>query len=303
MHSPVSRQESRGREVAEVETLIQGYSNYLSALQKSAETVEEYAKDVRAWAAWWGKDVRLFDTDAWDEWLFYSTERGITGFTIRRYQTSVRRFYKYLRRKRIVTHDPSMDSESVGVVKRLPIWLTEEEVGKLYAACQTPRELAILELLYACGLRNSEVRAAKPSDLTQTTLLVHGKGGKERVISITSASFEAINAYVGGRKGTFYAIPGKRGNQTHEKTICAFIGRLVASSGILKDVTPHTLRHSIATHLLARGCDLAYIQTFLGHEDIGTTRIYTHIVNSVATKAILQAHPRTTNPSPIPPSP
>lgn len=298
MHSPVHQgQESGGRVASGVEELIQGYSNYLQALQKSPRTVLEYAKDVRAWAQWWNKPVAAFDTKGWDDWLYYETERGVTGLTIRRHQSSLRKFFKYLRRNKLASQDPAQDSESVGIVKRLPVWLTEAEIALMESKCKDARERAMFELLYACGLRNAELRGQVARNIMPDKMIVVGKGRKERVIDVMPRSYQVIKAYLDERGPYPLAIPGRQGRKLYERTVALFIKRLAQEAGVQKAVTPHTLRHSIATHLLTNGCNLEYIQGFLGHEDIGTTRIYTHIVNEQATKAILQAHPRSLKPS------
>lgn len=292
MDAPATKSGERGEEVSEVESLIQRFSNYLSSVQRSPRTVYEYSKDLRAWASWWRKPVKAFDQDGWDDWISYLTEdRKVTGLTIRRYQSAVRRFYRFLRRRRIVTHDPSADAEPVGVVKRLPEFLTEDEVRLMYKAAKNKRQLAILELLYACGLRNQELCNFKAEDLSLTHARVMGKGQKERLIPISRQTYATIKAYVDVREGRFYLFGRKTNAQVQQSVGQRNVEQMRTAAGILKRVTPHTLRHSIATHLLARGCNLAYIQTFLGHNDIATTRIYTHIVDEQANKAILDAHP------------
>lgn len=126
--APEAIQESRGKEVTDVDVLIQGYSNYLLALQMSAATIKGYTGDVRAWADWWKKPVEFFGVDEWDDWTFYETERGLKGKSVRRHQTALKRFFKYLRRKKLVSHDPALNAETVKVAKNLPVWLEESQV-------------------------------------------------------------------------------------------------------------------------------------------------------------------------------
>ncbi len=278
--------------VSDVETHIQGFSNYIHSLQRSPRTAHEYIKVIRQWASWWAKPLDRFDTDAWDQWLYHLTERGTKGTTIRMYQSAVSKFFKYLRRRKVVTHDPRQDAESVGIIKRIPEFLTEEQITNMYAACRDARDSALLECLYAGGLRNAELRSLMPQDITPAALRVTGKGRKERIVALTPKSYSVIIAYVQGRKGCSYAFGRLKGNRMALMTVGAIVRRLAQSAGVLQRVTPHTLRHSIATHLAIRGTSPQAIQRFLGHASIETTMIYVHIADSILASNVLAHHPR-----------
>lgn len=276
-----------------VESLVQRFSNYMAAMQKSPRTQAEYVKAIRQWFAWWKRPVQDFDTAAWDQYLYYETERGLKGQSIRAKQSALRKFYKFLRRQKIVTHNPAEDAESVGIIKRKPQFLSEVQIQAMFqAAAPSIHDTAMLELLYSCGLRNTELRDLPIENITPTHLRVIGKGRKERLIGINAKVYASINAHVEGRKGSFYAFGAKKGTRVAMMTVQRVIRRLAHSAGVSQRVTPHTLRHSIATHLALRGTPVEAIQHFLGHSTIETTMIYVHIAKSILSESILVHHPR-----------
>lgn len=292
MHSPEVGQESRG--TADTELLIQGFSNYLSALL-AEKTVREYVKDVRAWAEWWRRPVELFDQDEWDDWTLYETERGVKASTVNRHRVAIRRFFKYLRRKKLVSHDPAKDCESISAPKPLPVYLNESETALVYQRIRNRRQLAMVTLLYECGLRNLELRQLNVEDLNGGFVhVLHSKRGKERYVPISDEAEAVVMAYLAERKEDVpFMISSELGGRIPERTVQKTVHSLARD--IPKHVTPHTLRHSIATHLYNRGVDLRDIQEFLGHESIETTRQYVHVAKEGLRKRILRASPKGDN--------
>jgi site-specific recombinase XerD len=290
MHSPDREQESRGRVVEDTEILIQGFSNYISALL-SPKTVKEYLKDVRAWAEWWRKPVELFNQDEWDDWTFYETERGVKATSISRHRSSIKRFFQYLRRKKLVEHDPAKDCEKIRKPKTLPVFLTEDETAILYKRIKNARQRAMVTLLYECGLRNAELRNLLVEDMAGGFVHVRqGKRDKERYVPISDEAMKIVEAWLAERpKDSRYLISSELGNPLPERTVQKTI--LSLARDIPKHVTPHTLRHSIATHLHNRGVDLRDIQEFLGHDSIETTRRYVHVAKEALRRRVLRAHP------------
>lgn len=288
MRSPEIGQERAGT-AADTELLIQGFSNYISAL-RAEKTVREYVKDVRAWAAWWGKPVDLFGQDEWDDWMLYETERGVKATTIVRHRVSVKRFFKYLRRKKLVTHDPAQDAETLQAPKPLPVFLTEQEVSMIYSRIKNRRQLAMITLLYECGLRNRELRHLNKEDLAYGFVhVMNTKRGKERYVPISDEAASIVQAWADSHDSP-YLIPSEIGNRICERTVQKTVKSL--SREIPKHVTPHTLRHSIATHLYNRGVDLRDIQEFLGHDSIDTTRKYVHVAKEALRSRVLELHPK-----------
>ncbi len=294
MHSPDGVQESRGREVTDVDALIQGFSAYISAI-RSAKTAKEYLKDVRAWAEWWAKPVEFFKEDEWDDWTAYEMSRGITASSHNRHRCALRRFFKYLRRRKLVSHDPAKDCESIAKPAPLPVFMSEAEVAMLYGRIRNPRQRAMVTLLYECGLRNQELRKLCVEDLANGFVHVIGtKRGKERYVPISSEASAIVQEYLSKRGLECpQIIASELGGPIPERTVQKTI--LSLSRGLQKHVTPHTLRHSIATHLYNRGVDLRDIQEFLGHESIETTRRYVHVAKEELRIRVLLAHPKTKN--------
>lgn len=292
MDSPEIKAGERGNAAGDTEVLVQGFSNYISSLL-APKTAKEYTKDVRAWAEWWQKPVEMFNQDEWDDWTLYESERGVKGSTINRHRASIKRFFKYLRRKKLVDHDPAKDCESIRKPLTLPVWLSEEEVGLVYKNIRNARQRAMVTLLYECGLRNMELRGLLVEDVAGGYVHVRqGKRGKERYVPISAEATELIEAWIAERpKDSRYLISSELGNMLPERTVQKTIVSL-ARDIPGKHVTPHTLRHSIATHLHNRGVDLRDIQEFLGHDSIETTRRYVHVAKEALRGRILGAHPK-----------
>jgi site-specific recombinase XerD len=291
MHSPEIGQERRGREVPDTEILIQGFSNYISALL-SPKTTKEYVKDVRAWAEWWKRPVELFNQDEWDDWTFYETERGVKASTVNRHRVSIKRFFQYLRRKKLVSHDPSKDCERIRAPKPLPVFLTEKETEQLYSRIKNARQWAMVTLLYECGLRNMELRQLHVEDLSDGFVhVISSKRGKERYVPISEEAETIVRHWLKKRPvESPFLISSHLGNRIPERTVQKTI--LSLARDIPKHVTPHTLRHSIATHLYNRGVDLRDIQEFLGHDSIETTRRYVHVAKEQLRRRVLIHHPK-----------
>jgi integrase/recombinase XerD len=181
----------------------------------------------------------------------------------------------------------------VGIEKRLPTFLTEDEVARMMTKPRSPRTRAFMELLYSCGLRNGEVRGLKLSDIIGDRLRVLGKGSKERIVPLSSSASSALKAYIAVRpeSGSPLVFVTISGTKVHHQQIKEMVTRLAAAAGIKRRITPHTLRHSIATHMLNRGMDLRYVAEFLGHGDLSTTMIYTHIATEQLNQKVHQFHP------------
>lgn len=282
----------RGKVLTEFDVLAQGYSTYLLSIGKSARTAEEYTRDVRLWMAWFQRPPEYFKEPEWDDFVIHLQSSGKRGSTIRRYCIGVRRFFKYLRRRKLVTHDPSRDSEAVKVQKFLPTWLLEGEVDSVIAQAKTIRDRAILEVLYSCGLRNEECRGLALRHLVSGMLQVTGKGKKERLVPLPARAKVALDAWLLERPNdTDVIFPSNHRRVMGAKTLRRLVAKLVKAAGITKRITPHTFRHSIATHLASRGVVVEKIQLFLGHESPETTMIYIHLAASLVQSAILAAHP------------
>jgi integrase/recombinase XerD len=240
------------------------------------------------------------------DWLYGLSRQGIATSSMSRKLSAVRMLARYLVKEDICRQDFTELVQGPKVTRKLPPTLSVADMQKLLAApgsgtAQGLRDKAILELFYSSGLRVSELAglAMQQIDLQQGFVRVFGKGSKERVVPVGTRAAEAVTTYMAaGRPGLVKPKTGsavflsERGQAISRKTIWALIKGYARKAGLPKNVKPHLLRHSFATHLLAGGADLRAIQEMLGHADIGTTQIYTAVETSRLTDQHSRYHPR-----------
>jgi integrase/recombinase XerD len=228
--------------------------------------------------------------------------------TVHRKAACLRSFYRHLRRESQVGHDPTAEVASPRRSRRLPQVLTRGEVTRLLAQPRGAepaalRDRALLELMYACGLRASETIGLELDDvdLDEQVLRARGKGSKERLVPVGRAACAALRAYlergrprlVGQREVTHVFVNFRGAALTHQGLYKIF-RRHALAAGLAEKMSPHTLRHTFATHLLAGGCDLRSVQEMLGHADVATTQLYTHLSSERLKDVYFRAHPRAT---------
>lgn len=226
--------------------------------------------------------------------------------TLQRKAASIRSFYKHLRREEAIDHDPTADLRWQRRARRLPEVLSREQVAQLLAQPRGSdplalRDRALLELMYACGLRISEAAALEVGDvdLEEGMLRARGKGSKERIVPVGRLAASALRAYQTRSRPALVgnAVQSKlfvnsRGGPISRQGLYKVIMAHAAAAGLAQRMSPHTLRHSFATHLLAGGCDLRALQEMLGHADLATTQLYTHLTTDRLKDAYFSAHPR-----------
>lgn len=232
--------------------------------------------------------------------------RGLSARSVARHLVSLRNLFRFLSQERRIAYDPTADVQAPAVGIDLPHYLSVEEVDKLLAA-QDPstaagiRDKAMLELLYATGMRVSELVSSRLEDLDANLGLLRcrGKGGRERLIPVGKAALKAVEAYVQRGRGSFVKKPGtpylflnNRGGALSRVGFWKILGRYGRRAGVSTGLTPHMIRHSFATHLLERGADLRSVQLLLGHSDISTTQIYTHVLKERLKQVYQTHHPR-----------
>ncbi len=244
------------------------------------------------------------------DFIYRLREAGRGGSTIRRKVSAIRAYFGFLHGESLIDSDPSELLESPRTGRRLPSVLSLDQIEALLEAAKgddplSQRDSALLELMYATGVRISEVIGLRVRDLDLQEWLVRvwGKGSKERIIPFGGKAAEALDRYCkearpvlarasgrGGTRGVLFL--SRRGRPFSRMGAWKIVRKYVDRAGIRKHVTPHTLRHSFATHLLQGGADLAAVQEMLGHADISTTQIYTHLDRSYLSEIHRRFHPR-----------
>jgi integrase/recombinase XerD len=226
--------------------------------------------------------------------------------TVHRKSACLRSFYRHLRREGLIDSDPTASLATVRRSRRLPQVLSRSEVALLLDQPRGTepidlRDRALLELMYACGLRASEVTGLEVTDLDldELVLRARGKGSKERLVPVGRTAAEAVRRYLGrGRPHLVGAaveprlFVNFRGGPLTRQGLYKIVRRHARSAGLADRMSPHTLRHTFATHLLAGGCDLRSVQEMLGHADVSTTQLYTHLSSERLKDVYFRAHPR-----------
>ena len=239
------------------------------------------------------------------DYMGWLMEREVGKASIARTLSAIRSFFRYLVREEILTENPAQKVSSPKLDKRLPAFLTTDEMTRLLEAPdmsspQGQRDRALLELLYASGLRVSELASLNLEQVNLDTreIRVRGKGSKERIVLMGEPATEAVNSYLNrGRpelsseKRTNAMFLNKHGGRLTERSVQTLLEEYASLAGIEKRVHPHMLRHTFATHLLDGGADLRVVQELLGHANLSSTQIYTHVSKSQAKKVYLAAHP------------
>ncbi len=231
---------------------------------------------------------------------------GIAERSQARIVSGIRSFFKFLTMEGIIPDNPTLTLESPKIGLYLPEVLSVEEIDAMIAAidpqlAEAQRNRAIMETLYGCGLRVSELINLQMGDIyaDEHYLVVQGKGDKQRIVPMSDRSIEEIRAYLPDREmlrispaDRHILFLNRRGRQLTRFMIYHIVRDLAVAAGIRRDISPHTLRHSFATHLLEGGANLRAIQQMLGHESIATTEIYLHVDRSMLRSEILSHHPR-----------
>ncbi|MBI3896253.1 MAG: site-specific tyrosine recombinase XerD [Acidobacteria bacterium] len=291
-------------------THLDGFLEYLRVEKGLARnTVDAYERDLQKFRQFLEKHdwtVGEAGPTGIRKFLAGLDQKHLDSRTIARQIVSLRHFYRYLRREGAVILNPTENLESPRIWKVLPKYLTVEETERVLEQPLADtllgiRDRAILELLYATGLRVSELASLRVADANREAGFVRalGKGNKQRLIPMGKLAVVAVEKYLMdsrprllGLRQSPYLFVSHRGGRLTRQSLWLRLSRYGRQAGIRKRITPHLLRHSFATHLLARGADLRSLQTMLGHADIATTQVYTHVVTSRLREVYNQCHPR-----------
>jgi integrase/recombinase XerD len=290
---------------------LESYTNYL-VVEKglSANTLESYKRDLVKFIDFMKKNNIIkpeeVNRDALNLFIMELRKKGRATSTISRCMASIRSFFNFLLNEGVIDDNPALDLESPRIEKKLPRVLTTKEVDLLL--CQPKpgeqhalRDRAMLELLYASGIRVSELIDLNLSDFNPEVgyLRCRGKGMKERIVPIGSIAINHVNEYLNNcrnkllrKNGEVALFVNHHGARLTRQGFWKILKKYARKSNINGEITPHTLRHSFATHLIENGADLRSVQEMLGHSDISTTQIYTQITRRKIREVYDKSHPR-----------
>ena len=271
----------------------------------SKNTIEAYSNDINDFLNWLNKqniqDYKEISELVVNEYVAYLFNKALKSSTVNRKISSLKSFYLFLIKKKIISSSPLSEIITPKKEHYLPSSMSEDEVERLLRSPNIEldienRDKAMIEMLYATGMRISELINLKITDidLERSVLKVLGKGSKERLIPFGEKALDSLNSYLEKRKKSlakevFISNRGKKMTRT------AFWQRIkiyLSREGLKDSISPHTLRHAFATHLLNRGADLRSVQLLLGHSDLSTTQIYTHIAKQRLGEVLKKHHPR-----------
>lgn len=315
-------QDTGHRGLAEFDRYLEAFPRYLRGQKGLSENTERvYVADLQTFRQYLANEnLDLADMDrqtlrGYLAWLATEGKGGQQGYarvSVARKLTVVRSFYRFLVQEGLFrsTPVPSGQSFKVKVAKTLPEFLGQREVARLMDAPDDStvhgiRDKAILETLYACGMRLAEIHGLNLADINfpKREMLVRGKGSKERLVLFGKPTEEALRHYINGPRQELQSQPNQAlflnryGERLSRRSYEKIVRRYSAIAGTRADVHPHTLRHTFATHMLEGGADLRVIQELLGHSSPTTTQVYTHVTKQEALTAYLEHHPRADEPA------
>ena len=276
----------------------------------SDNSLSSYRRDLRQFHEWLAKNkdssIIRADRSSLQAYLGARLQQGQSPRSTARFMSCVRGFYHYLLREGRITVDPTLDVDSPKLGRPLPKSLSEAEVDRLLQAPDLDvalefRDRTMLELLYACGLRVTELTSLQLGQVSvnQGVVRVFGKGSKERLVPMGEEALLWLRRYMAGPRAELLkgmpcdvVFPSRRGSQMTRQTFWYRIKIYALRADIKKELSPHTLRHAFATHLLNHGADLRVVQLLLGHSDLSTTQIYTHVAKQRMQELHAMHHPR-----------
>lgn len=291
-------------------TLIEQFLDFLWMEQGlSDNTLSSYRTDLKKFSQWLEQQSSTLlnvDSALLQKYLTWRFKEKLSPRSTARFLSTIRRFYGFCVQERMIDEDPSLNIDSPKLGKSLPHTLTEQETELLL---QSPnldtalgiRDKAMLELMYGSGLRVSELVGLDMSQMSlrQGVVRIIGKGNKERLVPMGEEALTAIEQYLRSARGELLGVKSsdtvflsQRGQQMTRQTFWHRIKFYAKSAGIKKHLSPHTLRHAFATHLLNHGADLRTLQLLLGHSDLSTTQIYTYVAKERLKQMHIEHHPR-----------
>ena len=284
---------------------INDYINYLKLeRQLSPNTIDSYKRDLEDFYKFTNKSYKFITKDDAIKYLDYLNKK-INPRSINRHIVSIKNYFKFLEKNNNINYNPFEEISGLKTPKKLPRILSEDDVNNLLNItlndAYSYRNKAMLELMYSSGLRVSELLNLEVNniDFNMNLVRVFGKGSKERIVPIDDIATKYLDEYINIYRNTLLKnkesdilFLNSRGDKLTRQGFFKILKQIAKEKGIKKELSPHTLRHSFATHLLNHGADLRSIQTMLGHENIETTQIYTHVSDNYIKENYDEAHPR-----------
>lgn len=288
---------------------VNNFYIYLEGKNYSYNTINSYKKDLNQFIDYC-KDINIknIDYEFIRKYLHLLYDKKYSSKSISRHISSLKSFFKYLMLSDVINKNPMTLISNPKIEKKLPNYINHNDLEKILSIPDKTDKLGlrnalILELLYSSGVRVSELVNIKLSDIdfSNKRILIFGKGSKERFVMYGSVCANLLNDYLNNSRNllikeeTEYLFVNKFGKKITDRAIRMIIEDVIKKSSLKLKISPHTFRHTFATHLLNEGADLKIVQELLGHENISTTGIYTHVSNERLRKVYLDAHPRANN--------
>ena len=290
------------------------YQDYLTMLRVernvSPQTIDAYKRDLKQYLGYINdqrvKDLSEITSTHIRKYIRILNDRGMASTSISRIISSIRSYHKYLSGEKIIDENPALVINNPKIPKKLPDVLSEKEISSIISAIEESsqfyqRDRSMIEMLYSCGIRVSELCSLEMSNLflEDDLIRVLGKGNKERLLPIGGRAKQYLNDYLihsrirlVKRTGSSHIFVSRNGKALTRAMVNNILNKWTRISGMNRSVSPHMLRHSFATHLLEGGADLRFVQALLGHTDISTTQIYTHLDKHYLKEIYKSHHPR-----------
>ncbi len=285
-----------------IDRYIDKYIRYLEVEKDySRHTILNYSKDLSEFKAFLGeRALETVDYLALRKFLSVLRERNLKSRSVSRKLSCLRSFFRFLNREGLLKSDPAKTVSNPKLEKHLPKFLTEEEIARLIESPDSAkllglRDRAILETFYSTGMRVSELVGLNLEDIDffSGVVKVRGKGKKERMVPIGEKALGVLRDYAQKKKNSQQAVfLNKNGRRLTDRGVRLILDKYIRVTALREDISPHSLRHSFATHLLNRGADLRSVQELLGHANLSTTQIYTHVTMDKLKGVYDKAHPR-----------
>ena len=293
-----------------MDTLVKEFNDYLKYQKNYSDyTIDNYIRDINEYNNFLNKNKFKYNNVDYEKcikYLNFLNDKKLSKTSISRKLSSLRTFYKYLVLNKKIENNPFLLISSPKKEKTLPKFINYNNIDEIFNepdlnTKEGQRERLILEILYSCGIRVSELVNIKLKDIdfNERTILIFGKGSKERIVRFGDYAQEILNIYISDGRNKLlngvqseYLIVGDKKETLTTRRIQQIIDNIIKKTSIKLNITPHMFRHTFATHLLDNGCELLAVQELLGHESLSSTEVYTHVSNEHLREIFVKCHPK-----------